>query len=100
ETAVPADVVIGESDLGNRVEWNSVVPSGEGLPTELWREFLVRRKRVQELRSRLVHGEVHDVGALVSANLNVRQFVQDAIDTAEGGEVVRAFYQALLRLTV
>jgi hypothetical protein len=100
ETALPADVVIGESDLGNRVEWNSVVPSGEGLPTELWREFLVRRRRVQELRSRLVHGEVHDVGALVSANLNVRQFVQDAIDTAEGGEVVRAFYQALLRLTI
>lgn len=70
------------------------------LPTETWREYVVRRERCLALRAKLSAGEVVEVNDLVTHNLDVRQFIQDAISTSEGPELLRAFHKATMRVTV
>ena len=70
------------------------------LPTETWREYVNRRKRCLELREKLSRGEIHDINDLITHNLNIRQFAEDAISTCEGPELLRAFYVAISSITV
>jgi hypothetical protein len=70
------------------------------LPTETWREYVNRRKRCLELREKMTSGEIHDVNDLITYNLNIRQFAEDAVNTCEGPELLRAFYAAISTITV
>jgi hypothetical protein len=70
------------------------------LPTETWREYVNRRKRCLELREKLARGEIHDINDLITYNVNIRQFAEDAISTCEGPELLRAFYAAISSITV
>jgi hypothetical protein len=71
-----------------------------GLPTETWREYVARRQRCLELREKLQDGAIHQINDFITYNLNIRQFAEDAIDTCEGPELLRAFYQAISSVTV
>jgi hypothetical protein len=66
------------------------------LPTETWREYIARRERCLTLRDKLRAGEVRDINDLITLNLNIRQFAQDVIESAEGPELVRAFWHAIV----
>ncbi|MBI2917615.1 MAG: Eco57I restriction-modification methylase domain-containing protein [Chloroflexi bacterium] len=78
------------------------------LPTETWREYVARRTRCLDLRARLAAGEacpepaerVHSINDLITFNLDIRQFAQDAIETCEGPELLRAFYHAIEKVSV
>ncbi|PZS01726.1 MAG: hypothetical protein DLM70_11325, partial [Chloroflexi bacterium] len=65
------------------------------LPTETWREHVARRQRCYEVRQKLAGGQVNDINDLVTYNLDIVQFAQDAIDDCEGPELLRAFYRAV-----
>lgn len=71
-----------------------------GLPTETWREYVARRQRCLELREKLQDGAIHQINDLITYNLNIRQFAEDAIAGCEGPELLRAFYQAIANVTV
>ena len=62
-----------------RKRWNRPASKEAGLPTETWREVIGRRRRYEELCSKLLDGEVCDINDLVTLNLDIRQFAQDAI---------------------
>ncbi|GIV05347.1 MAG: hypothetical protein KatS3mg016_0922 [Fimbriimonadales bacterium] len=110
ETALPDFVQIGMHDPNARMfdarynlqEADFRSPDGEKLtlPTETWREYAERRARCLELRQKLARGEVQTVNDLITYNLNIRQFVQDVIETCEGPDLLRAFWNALRTLTV
>ncbi|MDT8284794.1 MAG: DNA methyltransferase [Thermovirgaceae bacterium] len=70
------------------------------LPTETWRDYVSRRKRCLELREKLVKGEVQHINDLVTYNLDLRQFVEDVIANCEGPELLRAFWRAIIAITV
>ena len=80
--------------------WNTSAPGDAGLPTETWREVIGRRKRYEELRAKLIAGEVSDINDLVTLNLDIRQFAQDTIENCEGPELIRAFWHAIERVTI
>ena len=86
--------------LDLRKRWNRPAPGDAGLPTETWREVIGRRKRYEELRAKLIAGEVRDINDLVTLNLDIRQFAQDAIENCEGPELLRAFWHAIERVTI
>ena len=86
--------------LDFRKRWNRPASGDAGLPTEIWREVIGRRKRYEELRSKLFAGEVCDINDLVTLNLDIRQFAQDAIENCEGPELLRAFWHAIERVTI
>ncbi len=97
---LPNDIEKGVKDVATRDGWNRSAPEPFALPTETWREHVSRRERCLELRLKLKSGEVSTIGDLVTLNLDIWQFARDAIVNAEGPEVVRAFWEAIERVTV
>jgi len=66
------------------------------LPTETWREYVERRTRCLGLRDKLAKGEVKNADDLITLNLDIRQFMQDVIDTATSPDLLRAVWQAIV----
>jgi hypothetical protein len=83
-----------------RKGWNRSAPADFALPTETWREVVARRARYEEVRAKMSAGDVRDVNDLITLNLDIRQFAQDAIENCEGPELLRAFWHAIERITV
>ncbi|MDR3299049.1 MAG: Eco57I restriction-modification methylase domain-containing protein [Candidatus Accumulibacter sp.] len=106
EAALPDFVQTGMKDpkarmfdkrynLGNA---NFSTATGEHgtLPTETWREYVDRRQRCLAIRQKLAAGEVQNVDDLITLNLDIRQFMQDVIDTATSPDLLRAVWQAIV----
>lgn len=66
------------------------------LPTETWREYVERRTRCLAVRDKLAKGEVKSADNLITLNLDIRQFMQDVIDTATSPDLLRAVWQAIV----
>jgi len=77
-------------------------PGGENLalPTETWREYIERRNRCLELRTKLAQGEVQSINDFITLNLDIERFAEDVIVRSEGPELVRAFWKALTGISV
>lgn len=83
-----------------RQGWNRPAPATHALPTETWREVIARRKRYEEIKTKLGGGEVRDINDLITLNLDLRQFAQDAIENCEGPDLLRAFWHAIEQVTI
>jgi hypothetical protein len=97
---LPPEIAAGLSDVSKRTQWNKAAPEEYALPTEIWREVVARRKRYEEVRSKLAAGEIRSINDLITYNLDIRQFAQDVIETCEGPELLRAFYKAIKNVSV
>ncbi|HSD38716.1 MAG TPA: hypothetical protein VLC92_14485 [Rhodocyclaceae bacterium] len=106
ESALPDFVQAGMKDAKSRMferRYNlgeAIFHTATGergtLPTETWREYVERRIRYLSLRDKLVRGEVKAVDDLITLNLDIRQFMQDVIDTASSPDLLRAVWQAIV----
>jgi hypothetical protein len=104
-TDIPENIAIGIDNtaldlLTRRNYWNTPTPEKFALPTEIWRETIARRQRYTELNAKLINGEITDINDLITLNLNIRQFAQDALDYYEGSDFIEAFYNAIENITV
>ncbi len=97
---LPNDIAAGLDDVAKRGGWNRPAPAEYALPTEIWREVVARRKRCEGVRAKLANGEVTSVNDLITLNLDIRQFVQDALTFHERPDFVRAFWEGLTRVSV
>jgi hypothetical protein len=97
---LPAEIAVGLNDVSKRTEWNKPAPEEYVLPTEIWREVVARRCRYEEVRSKLLSGEIRDINDLITYNLNIRQFAQDVIENCEGPELLRAFWHAIEQVSI
>ncbi len=100
ELDLPEEIAIGIEDVSKREEWNTHAPDEYALPTEIWRETVARRQRYEAVRARLSNGEIEDINALITDNLDIRQFAQDVIENCEGPELLRAFWKAINQVTI
>jgi len=100
DLSLPKPVAAGLEDVAKRDTWNQSAADGFALPTETWREHVARRNRCAELRRKLAAGDVHCINDLVTLNLDIRQFAQDAIENCEGPELLRAFFHAISSVSV
>ena len=66
------------------------------LPTETALELADRRQRCNNLLGKLASGEVKSADDLITLNLDIRQFMQDVIDTSTGPQLLRAIWQAIV----
>ena len=98
--ALPAAVAAGVEDVAARKGvWDKPATADLGLPTETWREVVHRRDRCEALRARLAAGEIAGPDAMVTANLDIHRFVQDAIAAASEDQL-KSWWEALTGLTV
>ena len=92
---LPDHIAAGIDDVSKRGGWNAPASDDYALPTETWREVVARRQRYQEVRAKLVEGEVQDVNDLITLNLDIERFALDVIAQSEEPELLRAFWHAL-----
>jgi hypothetical protein len=102
---LPPEVAAGldtdQPDLiQRRKPWNKSAPPEYALPTETWREVVARRQHCERVRAQLAAGEIHDINPLITRNLDLRQFAQDVIETCEGPDLLMAFWQAIVAITI
>ena len=97
---LPEDIVAGINDVSRRGLWNTPAPDEYALPTEIWREVVARRSRYEAVRAKLSNGEIDDINSLITYNLDIRQFAQDVIENCEGPELLRAFWKAIIEVTI
>ncbi|GBD95737.1 MAG TPA: SAM-dependent methyltransferase [Nitrospirae bacterium] len=100
ELELPEEIAVGIKDVSKRTEWNKPAASEYALPTEIWREVVARRQRYEEVKSRMLNGDIRSINDLITYNLDIRQFAQDVIWNSEGPELLRAFYHAIEDVTV
>ena len=97
---LPEEIAAGIDDVSKRTTWNTPAPDEYALPTETWREVVARRERYESIHARLSNGEIDDINALITYNLDIRQFAQDVIADCEGPELLRAFWKAITEATI
>ncbi|TVR19245.1 MAG: SAM-dependent methyltransferase, partial [Anaerolineaceae bacterium] len=100
EIPLPDNIAAGIDNVSERGDWNTPTPPEYGLPTEIWRETVARRRRYEDIRGKIERGEVRQINDLITLNLDIQQFAQDAIDFTDSPDVIRAFWRALNRVTV
>jgi hypothetical protein len=97
---LPGEIAKGIDDVAKRVGWNDPADAEYALPTETWREHVARRHRCLDIIDKLTKGKICQINDLITYNLDIRQFAEDAITECEGPELLRAFYQAISTVTV
>lgn len=100
ELPLPEKIATGVRDVSKRADWNKPASPEYSLPTEIWREVVSRRQRYEEVKTKMLGGEVYSINDLITYNLDIRQFAQDVIWNSEGPELLRAFYSAIEKVTV
>lgn len=99
DQSLPEAIEAGVDDVAQRLSWDRPASRDLGLPTETWRETMHRRERCVALRAKLAAGEIASPDAMVTANLDIARFVQDAIQQASEDQL-KAWWSALNSLTV
>lgn len=97
---LPLEIAAGINDVSQRQDWNQSASDEFALPTETWREHIVRRQRCLDIREKLKSGEMTSINDLITYNLNIRQFAQDVITGCEGSDFLLAFYRVIASVSV
>lgn len=92
--------VTAEADQLVRPAWCEKVPVNQGLPGETWWELERRRTVRQALLDRIAAGEVADVNAAVTANLDLESLSIDVIDAIDSPQDVVTAWRILTNLKV
>ena len=100
ELNLPEDIGAGIHDVSKRGRWNMPAPDEYANPTEIWREVVARRERYKSVRAKHSNGEIEDISAFITYNLDIHQFAQDVIENCEGPELLRAFWKAITEITI
>ncbi|MEK7846087.1 MAG: DNA methyltransferase, partial [Nitrospinota bacterium] len=97
---LPPEIEAGTDSVSTRTEWNKPATQEYALPTEIWREVVERRKRYNEIKSKIENGGITEINDFITYNLNIRQFAQDVIENTDDPDLVKHFYKAIRNITV
>ena len=97
---LPPYIAAGLDDVSQRSGWNKAAPEEYALSTETWREHIARRKRYEEVHTKLATGEVTSINDLITYNLDIEKFAQDVVASSEGPELIRAFWKAINKVSI
>ena len=100
ELGLPEDIAEGVDSVCKRGLWNTPAHDEYANPTEIWREVVLRQERYESIHAKLSNGEIDNINALITHNLNIHQFAQDVIENCEGPELLRAFWKAVTEITI
>ncbi len=100
------DIDLPEGVLGSRGEWprptwDATEPDESlALPGESWWEVVQRRERLEDLRARLITGEIRTANAAVYENVDLLSLAVDVIDAIDSPDDVAKVWGILTGLRV
>ena len=97
---LPSDITAGIGDVFKRTNWNSLASDDYALSTETWREVIARRQHYETVRSKLANGDITDIKALITHNLDIRKFAKRVIENCEDPELLRSFWRVITEITI
>lgn len=102
---IPEEIAVGIDTtapnlLERRSHWNERTPESFALPTEIWRETIVRLQRYKSIKDKIENGEITEINDFITYNLDIRQFVQDLLAQADDHLLVKHFYAQLQKVTI
>lgn len=97
---LPPEIEIGLDDEDQRDGWWEKATPDLGLSGESWWEVIDRRRRYMGLKESLSEGEVGDVSACITENLDLGTLVTDYLDQLPDIESVEHAYERLSEITV
>ena len=105
DQTIPEEIAIGLDTtktnlLERRCHWNKRTPEAFALPTEIWRETIERLQRYNNIKEKIVKGEITEINDFITYNLNIRQFVTDYLANTQNHLFVKHFYHALQHVTI
>jgi hypothetical protein len=100
ELALPSEIEEGVHDVSKRNNWNRPALDAYALLTETWRELIERRQHYQQIYIKLEADTPLSIDDLVTYNLDICQFAQDVIERCEDHQLLQAFYESMLKLSV
>ncbi|MDR2692818.1 MAG: Eco57I restriction-modification methylase domain-containing protein [Chitinispirillales bacterium] len=86
--------------LERRKRWNEPAAPEYALPTETWRETVERRKKYEETATLIKTGNITDINAFITHNIDIVNFANDLLDQIESPKFIMEFYRNLEKLTV
>lgn len=100
EQPLPAEIAAGIADAGRRAAWNQTAPDHYGLPGEIWRETIDRRRRHADIHAAIRGGQIVAPSDLVTHNLDLQRLAQDAITRCADPALLLAWWRALAHIRV
>ena len=100
EIPLPSEIEMGLDNEDQRDGWWEKATPDLGLPGENWWEVVDRRRRYMGLKESLAEGEVGDVSACITENLDLGTLVTDYLDQLPDIESVEQTYERLSEITV
>lgn len=105
ELSLPDNIAVGVDTekpnlLERRKDWNTPTPGEYGLPTEIWRETVERRKRYEKLKQKIENGKIKNINDFITYNLDITNFVQDFLAHADDIDFVKCFYESLRNVSI
>lgn len=97
---LPTKIQQGVDDPSKREHFNEPADDTLGLPTEIWRETVARRKRYNALRARILAGRVTRIHDLVTYNLDIEKFLLDLVTDINVPLVLQDLWQIVSRITI
>ncbi len=94
EYPLPPAILAGMDDVRNRSHWNKLATEPYALPTETWRDVIARRAHYKEVLAKIQAGTIQSLNDMVTANLDLYQFMLDIIKTYAGADLW-TFYETM-----
>lgn len=97
---LPNEIDAGINNINARTEWNKPATINYALPSEIWREVVDRRKRYEDVKSKIETGAIQGINDFITYNLDIKQFAQHSIENTTDPEFLKHFYKALNKCTI
>lgn len=97
---LPNHIISGLAEIQQRAAWNQETPEDFGLPGEIWRETIDRRRRYAEHISAITAGRRTTPSDLVTANLDLQQIAQTLIKQCADAPMLITLWQLLNQLSI
>lgn len=75
--------------------WNTLADKQFANDTETWHEVIARRQRYHALKKKMSEGDICTINDLITNNIDIMCFVENAINNYEGVDFIAAIFNAI-----
>ena len=95
-----SDTLDAIQTLETRQGWEADASTRYGHPSESWRDVVERHRSCKTTREILARKEINDIDEMITLNLDIRQFIQDLVESCCDPSLLWSYWSAVNRVTI